>query len=175
MSRQEPVEASLRGRLAELDDLDRDIVDVLQGDGRISIRALAAQLNISRAAGYTRVERLHRTGVITGYSATIDPERYGHGVSAYVYLKIRQHSWKSVRERLHKIPQIEHGALVSGENDLVLLVRTRDTGALRDFVLDTLQAMPDVLSTQTVLIFAELPRPLRPSAARSGGPWAVSP
>ncbi len=120
------------------------------------MRALAERLHISRANAYTRVERLHRSGVITGYRAIVDPYRYGYGVSAYVYLKISQHSWKSVRRRMLDIPEVEHGALVSGDNDIVLLVRTRDTIALRDLVLTRFQGMPDVLSTQTVLIFDEL-------------------
>jgi len=121
------------------------------------MRALAETLHISRAGAYARVERLHRAGVITGYTAVVNPERAGFGLAAYVYLKISQHSWKAVRERILAIEEVEHAALVSGENDLVLLVRTQDAGSLRDLVLNRLQAMTDVLSTQTVLIFDELP------------------
>jgi DNA-binding Lrp family transcriptional regulator len=143
-------------RPAALDDTDRAIIHELRQDGRLSMRALAEKLHISRASAYSRVERLHADGVITGYSATIDPERYGFGISAYVYLKISQHSWKAVRRRVLQIPEVWHGALVSGDNDLVVLVRTQDAASLRDFVLNTFQTMPDVLSTQTVLILDEL-------------------
>jgi DNA-binding Lrp family transcriptional regulator len=146
-------------RPAALDETDRAIVHELRLDGRVSMRALAEKLHISRASAYTRVERLHLDGVITGYTAQIDPERYGFGISAYVYLKISQHSWKAVRRRVLDIPEVWHGALVSGENDLVLLVRTQDAASLRDLVLNTFQTMPDVLSTQTVLILDELTGP----------------
>src|SRR6185503_18360811 len=71
-----------------LDDVDRAIVAVLRENGRISIRALAARLHISRAGAYLRVQRLEGAGVITGYSAWVDPQRYGYGLSAYVHLKI---------------------------------------------------------------------------------------
>jgi DNA-binding Lrp family transcriptional regulator len=144
------------GRIADLDATDRRIVDALRADGRLSMRALAERLHISRASVYARVERLHSAGVVTGYTATIDPERYGYGLAAYIYVKISQHSWKVVRERLIALPEVAHGALVSGEFDLVLLVRTRDATSLRDLVLTELQGMPDVLSTQTVLIFDEM-------------------
>ena len=77
----------------------------LRADGRLSMRALAEKLHISRASAYTRVERLVAEGVITGYSASIDPERYGFGISAYVYLKISQHSWKAVRRRITADPR----------------------------------------------------------------------
>jgi DNA-binding Lrp family transcriptional regulator len=143
-------------QMAALDDTDRSIIDALRADSRLSMRALATRLHISRANVYTRVARLERDGVITGYTATIDPQRYGQALSAYVYLNIRQHSWKAVRQQLQNIPEVDHGSLVSGEHDIVLLVRTRDAAALRDLVLTRLQDMPDVLSTQTVLIFDEL-------------------
>ncbi|GAA2372724.1 Lrp/AsnC family transcriptional regulator [Dactylosporangium salmoneum] len=141
--------------MAELDETDRRIVDKLRGNSRMSMRALAAALHISRANVYTRVARLERDGVITGYTAIIDPQRYGHALSAYVYLKVQQQSWKRLQDRLLSIPEVDHAALVSGEHDIVLLVRTRDTAALRDLVLTRLQEMPEVLSTQTDLIFDE--------------------
>jgi DNA-binding Lrp family transcriptional regulator len=159
-------QAAQRGQVASsLDAIDRRIVDALRADGRLSMRALAQRLHISRAGVYARVERLHRLGVITGYTAIVDPERLGLGISAYVYLKISQHSWQTVRERVLNIPEVEHGALVSGENDLVLLVRTSDASSLRDLVLNTFQTMPDVLSTQTVLVLEELPHPALSRAA----------
>jgi DNA-binding Lrp family transcriptional regulator len=144
------------GQMAPLDDVDRGIVDALRADGRLSMRALAERLHISRAGVYSRVERLERDGVITGYSATVDPLRYGRTLSAYVHLKVAQQSWKSLRKRVLAIDDVEHAALVSGEYDIVLLVRTRDIESLRDLVLTRLQDMPEVLGTQTVLIFDEM-------------------
>ena len=141
-----------------LDDVDRAIVAVLREDGRISMRALSARLNISRAGAYLRVQRLEEAGVITGYTARVDPLRYGYGLSAYVHLTIAQPAWKLLRARLMTIPEVEHAALVSGDADIVLLVRTRDIAALRELVLNSFQSMPEVRSTQTVLIFDELGR-----------------
>jgi DNA-binding Lrp family transcriptional regulator len=120
------------------------------------MRLLAERVHISRAGCYSRVERLHREGVITGYQAVIDPRRMGASLSAHIYLKVSQHSWKSVRHALRLVPEVEHGALVSGENDIVLFVRTRDADSLRDLVLNRLQTMDDALSTHTVLVFDEL-------------------
>ena len=56
------------------------------------------------------------------------------------------------------IPEVEHAALVSGDADIVLLVRAHDIAALRELVLNSFQSMPEVLSTQTVLIFDQLGR-----------------
>ena len=144
------------GHLAPLDDTDRLIVDALRADGRISMRTLAAQVHISRANAYARVARLERDGVITGYAALVDPVRYGYGLSAYVYLDIAQRTWKSVRRQLLGMPEVDHVALISGEHDILVRVHAHDASTLRDVVLTRLQDMPEVRSTQTVLIFEEL-------------------
>jgi DNA-binding Lrp family transcriptional regulator len=144
-----------RGHMAAMDDTDRLIVEALQADGRMSMRALADLIHISRASAYARVARLEREGVITGYAALIDPVRAGYALSAYVYLDIAQRSWKSVRGQLLRMPEVDHVALVSGEHDILLRVRARDAVSLRDVVLTTLQEIPEVHSTQTVLIFEE--------------------
>src|SRR6516164_3623323 len=87
----------LHGHMAAMDDTDRMIVEALRADGRMSMRALADQIHISRASAYARVARLEREGVITGYAALIESVRAGYTLSAYVYLNIAQRSWKSVR------------------------------------------------------------------------------
>jgi DNA-binding Lrp family transcriptional regulator len=138
-----------------MDDTDRLIIEALRADGRLSMRALAERLHISRASAYARLSRLERDGVITGYAALIDPVRYGYALSAYVYLDIAQRSWKSVRGQLLAIPAVDHVALVSGEHDILLRVRARDAIDLRDVVLTRLQDIPEVRATQTVLIFEE--------------------
>jgi DNA-binding Lrp family transcriptional regulator len=142
--------------MAQLDETDRLIVEALRADGRLSMRALAARVHLSRANVYTRVARLQRDGVITGYTARIDPVRYGYGLSAYVYLDIAQRSWKAVRRQLLSMPEVDHVALISGEHDILVRVRTQDAATLRDVVLTRLQDMPEIRATQTVLIFEEL-------------------
>jgi DNA-binding Lrp family transcriptional regulator len=141
--------------MAAMDDTDRQIVEALRADGRMSMRALAEQIHVSRASAYARVARLERDGVITGYGAQIDPVRYGYALSAYVYVDIAQRSWKSVRGQLLTMPAVDHVALLSGEHDILVRVRARDAVSLRDVVLSRLQEIPEVRSTQTVLIFEE--------------------
>jgi DNA-binding Lrp family transcriptional regulator len=85
----------------------------------------------------------------------IDPVRAGYALSAYVYLDIAQRSWKTVRGQLLGMAEIDHVALLSGEHDILLRVRARDAVSLRDVVLSRLQEIPEVRSTQTVLIFEE--------------------
>ena len=140
---------------AQLDELDERIVDALIRDGRQSVTALAKSLHISRAHAYSRIGRLQEAGVITRFSAVVDPVRAGLRSSAYVSLRLRQHGWREVQEALSTIPEIHHVSLVGGSFDVLLLVRARDNLDLRRVVFDHIQALPGVLDTQTFVIFED--------------------
>ncbi|MFD5029627.1 Lrp/AsnC family transcriptional regulator [Streptomyces sp. NPDC058405] len=146
-----------------LDAIDRDILRILQTDGRASVRSVADRVHVSRANAYARINRLIDDGVIRGFSARIDHERAGQGASAYITLKIVQNSWRTVREQLQELPGATHIALVSGDFDVLLLVHAPDNRSLRELVLTRLQAIPEVLSTRTLLVFEETD--LAPGAA----------
>ncbi|MET1043675.1 MAG: Lrp/AsnC family transcriptional regulator [Microbacteriaceae bacterium] len=137
------------------DDIDRRIVTALQKDGRASVRSIAATVVISRANAYARVNRLIDTGVITGFTAKVDPAKLGQAASAYVMLRVEQASWQSLRERLAAIPAVQHIALIGGDFDVVLLVRAASNAELREIVLTELQGLPEVLTTQTSIIFED--------------------
>lgn len=127
----------------------------LTADARISIRALAEKLSISRANAYSRLDRLTREGVIIGYAARLDPVLAGLGTNAYVMVTVEQSAWRGVQAGLRDIPYVEHIALVGGDFDVLLLVRTPDNATLRDIVLERIQAVEGVRATRTWLIFEE--------------------
>lgn len=146
-----------------LDDIDRAILGELTADARVSIRALAERVAISRANAYNRLERLTRDGVITGFTACVDPPRAGLGTSAYIMITVEQTAWRPMEAGLKKIPYVEHIALVGGDFDVLLLVRTPDNTTLREVVLEQIQAVEGVRATRTWLIFEE--------STGLGAPW----
>lgn len=160
-----PLAGASTGRSA-VDDTDRRIIAALQRDGRLSVRALAQEVHVSRASAYARLERLQETGVITGFRAVVVPEKIGLGTSAYVSLSIEQDSWRALARALHDIPGVERVALVGAEFDVLVQVRTRDNHDLRDIVLEQIQALPGVKATRTWLIFEESAAPGLPGTAR---------
>ncbi|WP_294568876.1 Lrp/AsnC family transcriptional regulator [uncultured Arthrobacter sp.] len=139
-----------------LDEVDRRILAELTRDGRQSVTSLAENVHISRAHAYSRISRLTEEGVLTKFTALVDPVKAGLKSSAYVTLKVRQHSWRELREKLREIPEIHHIALVGGDFDVILLVRAEDNLDLRRVIFDRLQSMPGVLDTQTFLVFEDL-------------------
>ena len=149
------VRATAGAPVYALDDVDRRLIDGLVRDGRISVRALAASVPISRAHAYARLERLHNAGIIEGYAAQIDFDAAGLHSSAYVALSIRQDSWRGLADALRELPFVYHFSLLGGDYDVLVLVRAPTNAALRHVVLERLQSLDGVLSTKTWLIFDE--------------------
>jgi DNA-binding Lrp family transcriptional regulator len=144
-----------RRQVAHLDDTDRAMIDALRADGRLSVRALADHVHISRANAYARLERLQGDGVITGFTVAVDPDRMGLATSAFVSVSIEQDSWRRVATALSEIAGVERVALVGAEFDILVQVRAHDNHELRDVVLGQIQAVPGVRGTRTWLIFDE--------------------
>jgi Lrp/AsnC family transcriptional regulator, leucine-responsive regulatory protein len=141
-----------------LDRIDRSILELLRDDGRLPVAALAERAGISRANAYTRLERLRGEGVIRGFAAAVDSRRLGLGIAALILIAGRQPSWRSLREQLLHMPEIEYCAFTTGEYDALILVRVPDVETLRDVILERLQSMPAVRATQTVFVLDEVVR-----------------
>ncbi|MFE1316602.1 Lrp/AsnC family transcriptional regulator [Kitasatospora phosalacinea] len=142
-------------QVSRLDRVDRSILRLLRQDGRASIRSVAERVHVSRANAYARISRMVEDGVIRGFTARVDHEKAGQAASAYVTLRIVQNSWRTVREQLLRLPGVAHIALVGGDYDVLMLVHTADNRALRELVLGSIQSIPEVLSTRTMLVFEE--------------------
>ncbi|GAA1158267.1 Lrp/AsnC family transcriptional regulator [Ornithinicoccus hortensis] len=140
-----------------MDETDLRIVDELVADGRLSVRALAERVHISRANAYARLERLQEEGVITGFAAQVAPEKIGFGTSAYISISIEQNTFRTVAPALAALPAIQRVSLVMADFDVIVQVRARDNHELRDLVLESIHAIPGVKSTRTWLIFDEMP------------------
>jgi DNA-binding Lrp family transcriptional regulator len=141
-----------------VDATDRRLVDLLREDGRRSVNELAERAGISRANAYQRLGRLRSSGTITGFTVRTDPRRLGLGVAALVVVNADQHSWREVLAQLRHLPGARYVALTAGGFDFVVLVRVADVETLRDVVLEHLQTMAGVRSTQTMFILEEFDR-----------------
>jgi DNA-binding Lrp family transcriptional regulator len=138
-----------------LDEIDRRIVAELVADGRSAVNELARRAGVSRATAYARFDRLQSDGVITGFTAVVDPEALGYTITAMILVNVDQGNWSQVREQLVQLPGFEYLAVTSGGFDFLVLVRVSDVSSLRDVVLHRLHRIAAVKSTQTVFVLDE--------------------
>jgi len=157
MSRATPQPVADAGHpVRPLDDIDLRIVEVLRTDGRVSISELAERVGISRANAYSRFERLQREAVIEGFGARVAPRRLGLEIAAVITITAEQHAWRTLRDNLLAMPEVDYVALTTGEFDLVVIVRAPDVETLRDVILVRLQNMDDIRATRTILVLDEV-------------------
>lgn len=143
---------------APLDNVDRRLLEALIDDGRTSMAGLAERCSISRANAYARVDRLREEGILEGVHARVDPGRVGLGIAALILISGTQPAWRSLREQLQAMPEVEYCAFTTGEYDAMCLVRVPDVETLRDVVLERLQASGAVRATQTIFVLDEVVR-----------------
>ncbi|GAB3005706.1 Lrp/AsnC family transcriptional regulator [Mycobacterium bourgelatii] len=139
----------------QLDEVDRRLIRELVKDGRISMLALAQRAHVSRTHVYARVERLERAGVIEGFTARINLEKAGFATSALIALSIQQDSWRGLSQKLKTLRYVERFALVGGDFDVLVVVRTPDNATLRDVVLEQIHSLAGVRASRTWLMFEE--------------------
>ncbi|MGH9177740.1 MAG: Lrp/AsnC family transcriptional regulator [Acidimicrobiales bacterium] len=141
----------------ELDAVDHRLLAELRADGRASVNDLAGRVSVSRATAYQRLARLRRAGVIRRFTVEVDPRKVGLPIAALVLVSVVQHSWRGVGDRLRRLPGVVWLALSSGTFDYVLLVRAPDIDHLRDVILEDLQSIPEIQSSQTLVLLDEPP------------------
>lgn len=140
---------------AGLDEIDLRILAELVNDGRVAVNELAKRAGVSRATAYARFDRLQNAGVITCFTAVVDPDALGYTITAMILVNVEQGNWSQVREQLVNLPGFEYLAVTSGGFDFLVLVRVTDIASLRDVVLHRLHRISAVKSTQTVFVLDE--------------------
>ena len=140
--------------MQQFDRIDRKILDILQRDGRISITDLAQQVGLSATPCADRVRRLERTGVITGYHASVSPESLGYAMNALVGIFLTDNADTDVvAGQLAALPVVEHCWFVAGEETFVVKVRVPDVAGLEE-TIRTLNAMSGIARTRTTVVLS---------------------
>lgn len=145
-----------------MDKFDRQILECLQEDGRISWTDLAERISLSTSATLRRVQALQQTGVIQGYRAVLDPDRLGYEVRAFVEVNVDRTSAALVeqfRRRIAAMPQVISCYMVSGSVDFVLEVVSPDIRSHADFIENNVLKLRGVKDASSKIVFRTIKPP----------------
>jgi len=157
----------------ELDRYDRDILAVLQKEGRISNQELADRIGLSPSPCLRRVRALEESGLIAGYRALLDARKLGLSLMALVGISMDMHTperFAGLEAAIGQIPEVLECLLITGQNaDYQLKVVVRDMDAYHDLLLHRITGIPGVTGVHTSFVLRRVvdrtALPLEPAAS----------
>ncbi|HEX6954945.1 MAG TPA: Lrp/AsnC family transcriptional regulator, partial [Agromyces sp.] len=120
-----------------LDDVDRQIIARLHENARIPNVDLARAVGVSPSTCLARVRALRERGVITRYTAEINPAALGYTLQALISVRIRpgaRHLMEQISDELRAEPEVAQLFFLGGSEDFLIHVRVRDSEHVRQFV-----------------------------------------
>src|SRR3954467_9235294 len=138
--------------IVPLDAVDRQMLAILQSEGRISNAALAERLHLSPSPCLRRLKALEQDGVIAGYRAVLDRPRLGLGLTVFVELKVDSHSEQTaaaISDALRAAPEVISAHIVSGPADFRLEVVVADLATYEQLLFQTLLKLPHVTDVRS--------------------------
>lgn len=144
-----------------MDDKDRQIIAVLQANGRISNQELSEAVNLSPSPCLRRVRILEKEGVIRGYTAIVDEQAYGLPVMAFVRITLQVHTEKSVaafEKAVQGIDSILDCYVLTGSADYLLRVAVESLNDYERFIRSRIHPIPGVASIDTSFAYGSVKR-----------------
>lgn len=117
-----------------IDEIDEKILERLNYDGRIKMKDLAKDLNLSAPAAADRVKRLEKNGVIQSYKAVIDREKIGQSIAVFINIDMPASKYEQFKEFASKSSEISEFYYVTGQYSLVVKAFVNSTTHLAKFL-----------------------------------------
>ncbi len=135
-----------------IEEKDREILRILQADGKISLHALAEQVSLSTSPCWRRVKRLEDAGLIDRYVAILDPRALGLHAQAYMQVSLQDHTEETIAtfdRFVQTEDQIIECCSITGSNDFLMKVVAEDPEALEHFIMRRVLRLGVVRSSHT--------------------------
>lgn len=135
-----------------MDAIDRRILATLQAEGRLSVTDLAERVNLSPTPCARRMARMESDGIIAGYSARVNPEALGYGITVFVFVELEhQHrdALDGFEREIRRFPEVLECHLMTGSRDILLKIAARDLKSFDAFLEQGLMRVPGIRSTRT--------------------------
>lgn len=137
---------------ADHDGLDLAILRLLSLDARRSFGDIGASVGLSAPAVKRRIDRLHASGVIRGYTTVVDHAKLGYALEAFTEVKFSGDTRvDSIANVGGDIPEVEAVFTLAGDSDALVWIRVRDVHHLKH-VVDQIRGKGNVTGTKTMMV-----------------------
>lgn len=140
----------------QLDNYDRQILRVLQEDGRISNQDLACRIGLSPSPCLRRLRTLEESGLITGYRARLDAKKLGFSLMALTHISMDQHTperFSNFETQIAQIPEVLECLLITGQDaDYQLKVVVKDMDGYQELLLNRITRITGVTGVHSSFV-----------------------
>ena len=143
----------------KLDNVDLQILRILQGNARLTIKVLAHKIHLSSTPVFERLKRLESKGYIKKYIAVLNAEKLNRGFMVFVSVKMQRLNRDIASEFMKKVsemPEVTECYNVSGQYDYVLKVHVNDMRAYQQFVINELGTIDHLSHIESVFVMDEV-------------------
>lgn len=123
-----------------MDVTDYRIIEILQKDGRISMKDLGKIVGLTSPAVSERVKRLEESGVIEGYKAIVNPDALGRVIKAFIHIALPSDKYDLFLDTARKDPRIVECHHITGDDCSLLKVIVKDMYELEN-VIDSIKSI----------------------------------
>lgn len=137
--------------------MDRQILDILQQDGRVTNVELAGRVGLTPGPTLARVNKLEAAGYLTGYVGLVDREKLGLSVTVIVAVSLRSHTSETnaaFLKAVAELPEIIEVHHVAGDDDFLLKVVAASPRDYEQFVLEKLTAVADLQRVKSTFVLS---------------------
>ena len=141
--------------IIKLDEIDRQILDLLIDNTRIAFTDIAKKLLISAGTVHVRVKKMEDAGIIRGSSLSLDYKKLGYTFIAYIGIYLEKtHQTKFVLQKLESIPFVTVAHITTGKFNIFCKVRAKSTDHAKEiiFAIDDIEG---VNRTETMISLEE--------------------
>ena len=127
-----------------MDEIDKRILNILQEDSTTSYQKIASKLQVGSSTIHYRIQKLIKQGVITHFSAIVNPEKIGYNSLAVIGLNVDPLKMYEIAEQLAQFNEVLSVASTTGDHDIILQIISKDGKHLWKFINDHIKIINGV-------------------------------
>ncbi|GAA0719727.1 Lrp/AsnC family transcriptional regulator [Aquimarina litoralis] len=142
-----------------MDKIDRSILNLLQKNGKITIKEIAERLNLTTTPIFERVKKLEKEGYIKSYKAILDRKKAGLQLMVFCNVTLNLHQTdylKKFEKDIQQFPEVVECYHVAGMFDYLIKIYAKDMESYQHFLSNKLASLENISKVQSSFVMTEV-------------------
>ena len=149
-------EVNEKAQAVQLDNKDKEILNILQDNYRIPYKELSEKVNLAASTIHNRVQKMLKEGIIRAFDTLIDPFKVGYNAIAILGLTVDTSRMKEIATKIATYDEVQLVASSTGDHDIIVQVIKKTEKDLWRFINENLRTIDGVISQMDVSSFIDI-------------------